>query len=122
MKLRKLALLIVVTLCALMLAGCQSGDPKSEPLPTNAPVVEATEAPAAEADATAVPVQTGKVVNVYNWEDYIAFNALAAGFIAFVNFGSSDNFAVAGLQIEFDAGLDLADNKFAHGNYPLINL
>ncbi|MBR4080360.1 MAG: ABC transporter substrate-binding protein [Clostridia bacterium] len=71
MKLRKLALLIVVTLCALMLAGCQSGDPKSEPLPTNAPVVEATEAPAAEADATAVPVQTGKVVNVYNWEDYI---------------------------------------------------
>lgn len=71
MKLRKIALLIVVTLCALVLAGCQPGDPKSEPLPTNTPLSEATEAPAVDPDATAVPVQSGKVVNVYNWEDYI---------------------------------------------------
>ena len=70
MKLRKIALLIVVTLCALLLAGCQSGEPKNEPAPTDAPLVEAI-TPEAQPEATSVPVQSGKVVNVYNWEDYI---------------------------------------------------
>ena len=65
MKLRKLALLIVVTLFALLLTACSSDKPADEPVVTDVPTVEA------EPTATAVPVQTGKVVNVYNWEDYI---------------------------------------------------
>ncbi|MBQ2952579.1 MAG: ABC transporter substrate-binding protein [Clostridia bacterium] len=68
MKLRKIALLIVVTLCALLLAGCGSDKPADEPAVTDVPAVtEETAMP----EATTVPAQTGKVVNVYNWEDYI---------------------------------------------------
>ena len=75
MKLRKIALLIVVTLCALLLVGCGSDKPaetgvSSTAAPTAAAATDApasTDAPA----ATSAPAQSSKVVNVYNWEDYI---------------------------------------------------
>ncbi len=62
MKLRKIALLIVVAVLALLLTGCQSGEPAATP--TDAPA--ATNAPAASGNTT-----YSGVVNVYNWEDYI---------------------------------------------------
>lgn len=71
MKLRKIALLIVVTLCALLLASCSSEPAETPAEATAMPETLATVVPAVEPEATAVPVHTGKVVNVYNWEDYI---------------------------------------------------
>ncbi len=65
MKLRKIALFIVIALFALLLTGCQSGEKAADP--TQAPTAaQATDAPS----STNAPA-AARVVNVYNWEDYI---------------------------------------------------
>ena len=48
------------------------------------------------------------------------FDAVFAGGLALVDLGGGDDLAVGSLQIELDAGCDVADDKFTHSDDPFF--
>lgn len=50
-----------------------------------------------------------------------AFNAILAGSSGGINLGNSNDFAIAGNEIELNAGFNFFDDKFSHDDYLILS-